>query len=151
MTGSAPTHLAGRGRALRAGMSVGLLLVLAAGAAGAAVAARKPPGPSPSPAAFELSGAVEGLYPTVDALLAIKIENPHAFPIVVETVDITTGDAGPGCDVSNLVIGQVPVPLLVPARGEATVTVAASLTDDVADACQGATWPLSYTATASKG
>lgn len=153
MTGSAPAPPASRSRAVRAGLSVGLALLVAFVAfvaAGTAVAARKPPGAPPSSAAFELSGAVEGLYPTVGAQLAVKIENPYAFPISVGTLEVAVGDAGPGCDGSDLVIEQVPLPQLVPANGELTITVAASLTDDVADACQGATWPLSYTATASK-
>jgi hypothetical protein len=102
------------------------------------------------PGTFEISGHVDGLAPTVVRQLAMRLENPARFDIVVEPLQVAVGDAAPGCPANALAVALADVPVVVPARGETTVTVSVALIDDPPDACQGATFPLTYTGTAGR-
>jgi hypothetical protein len=148
---------AGRRRLLRtaggaAAVVVPLILAVA-------VASAKPPpgsggggkpGGGSAAQTFEISGATDGLYPTVVRTLHLKLENPHSATVTVETLQIEVGDASPRCTSSNLAVEPVDLPIDLPALGEATVAVTIRLVDDPADACQGARFPLTYTGTASR-
>jgi hypothetical protein len=110
----------------------------------------KPGSGGDAPGTFEISGHVDDLAPTVVRQMPLKLENAARFDIVVEGLAVAAGDAGPGCPASALAVGVAEMPVLVPARGETTVTVSVALIDDPPDACQGATFPLTYTGTAGR-
>ena len=99
---------------------------------------------------FSISGDVAGLVPLVEGTIEVTVTNKERFDIMVDTLDITVGDAGPDCGREYLVIGTAPLPAIIPARSDSTLVVTARLGPDVPDACQGMVWPLTYTGTASR-
>jgi hypothetical protein len=103
------------------------------------------------PPNIEISGSVGPVYPLVDTLLGITVENPANFMVEVTKVTVTVGDASAACTADNLSVEAVEAPFTVPPRGEATITTPVRLVGSVVDACQGATFPLVYHATAVKG
>jgi hypothetical protein len=132
-------------RILRA-FAIGVPLVVIAGIAMLALArpGNNPGGGGGGPKTFEVSGSVGPVYPLVDAVLPLKVENPNRSEILVTELTIEVADATPECGAENLVITPVAVPFSVAARGETTVNTQARLVDDVADSCQGATFGLIY-------
>jgi hypothetical protein len=85
-----------------------------------------------------------------DAALTLKVENPATFEILVTELTIDVADASEDCAAGNLLVERVTVPFSVPARGETMASTTVSLVHDVADACQGQTFPLTYRGTATK-
>ena len=120
-------------------------------AAGAARPGGGDGGGGTTTAPFELTGNVEGLWPGGSQPFMVKIENPYRFDIVVLTVAVTVGPTAPtSCPSSVLSVGTLPGEVLVRARGEAVIELTASLDSSAPDSCQGATWPLTYTASARR-
>ena len=63
-------------------------------------------------------------------------------------VAVTVGFAAPGCPGAELRVDPFGVPLVVVAHSAATRILSAHLVADAPDACQGATFPLGFHATA---
>lgn len=103
------------------------------------------------PHTFEISGEVTGLAPAVERTLTLKVENEERSTIVVESLDVAVGDATASCAGSNVEVGAVPLPVEVRPNGEVFLDVPIRLVATAPDACQGATFPLTYTGTAAKG
>lgn len=93
---------------------------------------------------FTISGEVDGLYPGVRATLEARVTNPHPFSIVVTSVTAVAADARASCPASMLEIEGTAEPVEVPARETAVVLLAVRMDRDAPDACQGATWPLTF-------
>lgn len=134
----------------RTALGVGITVVLTATLMGLAMLALARPG-NPGPPTggggspeFEISGSVAPVYPLADASLALKVENPQPFEILVTELEVIVGDASPTCRANNLRVVPVATPFQVPADGESTVETSVRLTDDAADDCQNAVFPLSY-------
>jgi len=104
--------------------------------------------PRPEPVEVTITGDVEGLHPGVDAVLELTITNPYRFDVQVRDLDVVVTDASPDCSASALVVEPAPTGLVIAGRGEGNVTVPIAMPRSVPDACQGAVFPLSYTATA---
>lgn len=130
-------------------------LAVAAALSGAAVALAAPPNGPPdrdggTTRTFDVTGTVDGLLPTVQRDLPVLLESPYRFDVDVVTIDVDVGDPPGDCDAVDLLVSPPQVPVTVPARSEVTLVGSAALAADAPDACQGAVWPLTWTATATR-
>lgn len=97
---------------------------------------------------FSISGSVEGLYPGLTRPLTLTVTNPQHFTIVVTSLTVTVHDARLGCTAGNIAVSPFTGELPVRALGSATVTLRITLTHHAPNACQGAVFPLLYSASA---
>lgn len=126
---------------------VGTLLAAPGGGGGGPPPDRGPPTDRGN--AFEISGdATETLYPGVWTTLELTVVNPFTFAIVVDSVSVTVGSASPACTAGNVELGDPVVPLEIARDAGGVITVPIGLQIDAVDTCQGATFLISYTATA---
>jgi LPXTG-motif cell wall-anchored protein len=95
---------------------------------------------------FELQGDVAGLYPNATVVTPIRVHNPQPFIVTVETAQVTVGDARPGCSGTNVTARSVGGEVVVPANGDATLPVEFHMPASTPDACQGASFPLTFVA-----
>ena len=100
---------------------------------------------------FAISGSAQGLYPGGTAPLALQLENPSAFPIRVVSLTVQAANSDKaGCSANNLVVPSYEDAagsgddVVVPRRGTRTHTLQVGLVATAPDACQNATWSLSY-------
>jgi hypothetical protein len=77
------------------------------------------------------------------------VTNPFDFTITVRTLTVGVSPASPACGANNLAVQPLPGPLAVAPRGSARVALDVTLANDSSNACQGATWPLAFTAQAT--
>jgi hypothetical protein len=99
---------------------------------------------------FGITGGVSGLYPCDVAQLPRTVTNRKPFPISVTSISTSVAQASPGCLAGYLSVSAFTGHLTVPATGNATATVTATLSHAAPDACQGATFALTYTGQAVK-
>lgn len=95
-----------------------------------------------------ITGGVVGLYPGFSTTLTLSLNNPNPFAASVTGLTITPADASLSCPASYLQIGAFTGPLTIPANSTGTTSVSIGLSSTAPDACQGATFPLTYTAQA---
>ena len=140
-----------------------ILALVAASAAAAAVTHARQPAPRGD---AELVASVKkrfgiasvpvtGLYPGATRTLTVKVKNIYAFPIKVGPVKAKVKSSNrPGCTgaASNLAVASAGARSL-PIRAHRTKTVVLRVTmpRTVANACQGATFSLSFSARATRG
>lgn len=100
---------------------------------------------------------IGGMYPTRVEALQISFTNPHSFDIVVKTVQVTVSNANSDCSQIYLQrpegVRTLATPIVVPRNGTAPGPSGAQAMDvkllnSAPDACQGATFPITVTATA---
>ena len=127
-----------------------VVMVIVASAAVAAAPDEPGAPPDRGRREFRIAGSVEGVVPVAVVPLVLSIDNPEAFAIRVESVEVTVADANPSCAADNLIISEVPTPIDVQRRGQEQVTLDATLRPEANDACQGATFALTYSATAAR-
>jgi hypothetical protein len=96
---------------------------------------------------LSVAGEIRGLYPGAEMTLDAEVTNPYPFAIRVVSVSVSVADAGPGCPASMLSVSGSTHTIEVPARSVGFVPLAVRMSTGAPDACQGATWPLSFTAT----
>lgn len=125
-------------------------LAVLAGLTSIALARSDPKPPSGGRSPFVVSGSVAQVYPLVDAVLPIQVDNPYSFALIIQELDITVSDASPNCLADNLIVTPVVVPFQVPARGAMKVSTPVRLADDAANACQGQTFALTYNGIGTK-
>ena len=119
--------------------------------------ANRPVTPNPGPGGgnpaqdFTIAGSYAGLYPGVSRSLILSITNPNAFPIDVTsltaTVSLVSGPRvmhEPSCRPEDLDVAQYAGGLSVPARGMNTTMIDLMLLPSAPDACQGASFALTY-------
>jgi hypothetical protein len=97
---------------------------------------------------FAVAGEVDGLYPGASMTLDAVVTNPYPFTISVVSVSVSAADAGPGCPASMLSISGSTDAVEIPARSVGTIPLAVRMSSSAPDACQGAVWPLQFSATA---
>ncbi len=102
----------------------------------------------PAAEPIEITGEIDGLYPGSSATLQAQVVNPHPFPIEVISFDVAVSDASASCPASALEIRNVGTGVVIAAGETGTVPVEVQMTPTAPESCQGATWPLSYSATA---
>jgi hypothetical protein len=105
-------------------------------------------GPDPKP--LVVSGSVEGLLPGVPNVLNISVTNSNKSAIAVRTVTVSATDASAGCPASVLSFTPRSPGQRIAAEATALVPVSVIMAADAPDACQGSTFPLRYTVTATK-
>lgn len=93
---------------------------------------------------FTISGSVSGLFPGARSQLPLTLANTSRRDIEVTAVRATVADAGPGCSSTTLSITPFRGSVIVKAGGTASVSLAVTMSSDAPDACQGATYPLTY-------
>jgi hypothetical protein len=133
------------GRSAESGVGVTLRLAAKSG----------PPasgGASGTAGSFTVAGDVEGLYPSdvATTTLSVTVSNPNAFAVVVSKLAVAVADASPQCRGSNVVAATPAGSFAVAARAAVVRAVPVRLATSAPDACQGASFPLIYTATAVK-
>ena len=99
---------------------------------------------------FVVSGHVTGLRPGGTKALNLTVRNPNSVAIRVTSLTVGAAQAAPGCSASRLELPAWAGSLPIPKRGTASLTVHVQLKPGAPDACQGATWPLTYGGTAVK-
>ena len=127
-----------------------VLFVLATASALLAKPGNGGPPPDKGKHNFTITGDVAGLVPLVEGMIEVTVTNKERFDIVVDTLEVSVGDASTDCGREYLVVGTAPLPAIIAARSGSMLVVAARLAQDVPDACQGMVWPLTYTGTASR-
>jgi hypothetical protein len=121
--------------------------VLATGAVGAYAAAGSGGTSQNDPLA--LSGSVSGLVPGARRTIEIQVTNPNGREVTVTDVAVGVTAERTGCPASALEVGHASTPLAVPASGSSTTTLPVTLAASAPDACQGASFALRYSATAT--
>jgi hypothetical protein len=139
-----------------------VLALVAASAAAAAVTHVRQPAPHGS---LELVASVKkrigvrgvpvtGLYPGAARSLTVKVTNPYAFPIKVAPLRAKVRSSNrAGCTgaASNLtVVAASPRSAAIRARASKSVVLRVTMPGTVANACQGATFALSFSARATR-
>ena len=99
---------------------------------------------------FQISGSVGGLYPGETAPLMLRVTNPQPFAIVVTSIATTAGSPNPGCLASYLTVAGFSGQLTVAAQSSGQISVPVTLSHAAPNACQGASFPLTYTGSAHK-
>lgn len=95
---------------------------------------------------FTIAGEVDGLFPGAVATLEARVTNPHPFAIRVSAVAVTVADAAPGCPASMLEVGESAGSVVVAGGSSGIIPLDVRMHLNAPDACQGAIWPLRFTA-----
>ena len=98
---------------------------------------------------FTLTTDYTGLYPNADVSVPVTVHNPEAYRLAVHTADVRVGDASPACSAANLEASSYSGDVIAPAHGDTTIPIRMHMLASAPDACQGATFPLSFTASGS--
>jgi hypothetical protein len=91
---------------------------------------------------LNVSGHVRGLYPGSSRRLRVRVGNPTRRDLLVRSVRVHVGDAGPGCSGRNVVIKRRRVRLPLAKHEAVRVRLRARMRPAAGDACQGARFPL---------
>lgn len=92
---------------------------------------------------FSISGYAAGLVPGAHGSLRLKVHNPHRFDIRVTSIETRVG-ASATCPASNLSVRRFSGHKKVRARHSRYVRVRIAMAASAPDACQRATFPLTY-------
>ncbi len=143
-------------------LSIAVVLAAAAGAA-AHVAA---PGPGPGHGRIELIASVQhavsvtstpvtGLYPGAAKKLTLRITNGYTYPVKVTAVKtaLAAATTRPGCagTRANLLVSRPPGVIAIKPKKTAALVMTVVMPRSVADACQGATFRITFTVHAVHG
>jgi hypothetical protein len=105
-------------------------------------------GGAPDPRPLPISGSVADLYPGQARSLTFLVGNPNPFRVRITSVSVTPWSASAECPSANLTVGSFAGPFEVAANDSATTTVPVTMVITAPDACQGAVFPVVYTAEA---
>ncbi len=103
---------------------------------------------------FTISGHLEDIAPGATSTLQLTVAHEHRFAIIVRTVDVTVGAptgglaGGAPCVAEHLTVANFVGSKLLAERSSGMIEVDVTMSPEAPDACQGATFPLSYTGTA---
>ena len=135
------------GRALRAT----LMTVLVAGALTSAIAVPRSPvarvaaGPAIRP--FVVRGHVSGLYPGVRKHMRVVVRNPESFAVRVTRVTAGVSNASRACRARNVRIVRFTGSRTIPGHGRIRIYLPTRMRRRAPNACQGARFPVRFTAT----
>ena len=96
---------------------------------------------------FAITGQVDGLYPDADLTLDARVTNPYSARIRVTSIAVAVRDAGPGCPASMIRVRDSRAEVEIPANATGTVPLEMRMEPSAPDACQGATWMLTFAGT----
>ncbi len=139
-----------------------IITLVAASAAAAAVTHARQPAPHGGPELvasvakrFGITGVpVTGLYPGATRPLTVKVKNIYAFPIKIGTLKATVkssnrqGCTGAAANLQVVAAGARTVPIR--AHKTKTVVLHVTMPSTVSNACQGARFSLSFSASAKR-
>ncbi|HSL56511.1 MAG TPA: hypothetical protein VK866_01585 [Acidimicrobiales bacterium] len=132
-------------------VAIVVIATTALAVSGVALAARGGGRPAPpAPVALTLSGAVDGLFPGASTVLPVNVGNPYRFAVRVTSLEVVVGDASAACRATVLELGPAPPGAVLPRRGSAVIDVPIAMRADAPNECQGAVFPVDYTATAER-
>ncbi len=95
---------------------------------------------------FTLTASIVGLYPGADLDHAVTVDNPLDAAISIRSASATVGDASIRCTAANLRAEPFAGDVVVGAHDTGAVPVRIRMAASAPDACQGATFPLTFTA-----
>jgi len=98
---------------------------------------------------FTLTTNYTGLYPDADVTVPVTVHNPMAYDLAVHTAAVQVGNANPGCTADFLEASSFSGDVVAPAHGDTTIPIRMHMLASAPDACQGATFPLSFSASGS--
>jgi hypothetical protein len=96
-----------------------------------------------------MTGSATGLYPGGSLPLIVTVSNPQPFAIDVTSVDVTVEDASADCPASYVRAQPFTGTKIVRRSADADLTLSVEMLTTAPDACQGATFPLKLTGTAT--
>ena len=96
---------------------------------------------------FTLSVSFVGLYPNADLDVPVAVQNPQSYALAVRTATVAVGDASPQCTRTNVTAQSFVGDVTVPAGQSSTIPIRMHMLASAPDTCQGATFPLTFTAT----
>jgi hypothetical protein len=110
---------------------------------------------------FLVSGQAQGVYPGLVVPLPLTLTNPQSFGITVNQLAVTVQSPSSTCTARQLEVGilnagqfqaenPIPVSISLGKNGTAFYTLQLRMVRTAADACQGATFTLSYGGSAVK-
>ncbi|OXM69158.1 hypothetical protein [Amycolatopsis vastitatis] len=90
------------------------------------------------------------LYPGNSTTFVVKVTNPNAYPVVVNSISAGSSDAVNGCAAGTVTSPAVSNPAgTIAAGATANYTLTATMDHDASDACKSQTFSLPLTATLS--
>jgi hypothetical protein len=130
-----------------------ILMMLGAGVA-FAVAGERSPMPAPASPdgtaatarrpAVRVTGRARGLYPGKTGKVRVNVRNLDPFAIRVLRVSARVGDAAPGCPRSVLNVRALRTRLRIRPGGRIKTWLTIKMLPTAPDACQGATFPITF-------
>jgi len=100
-------------------------------------------------AQFTLTTNYTGLYPDADVTVPVTVHNPMAYDLAVHTANVRVGNASSGCTAGYLEASSFSGDVVAPAHDDTTIPIRMHMLASAPDACQSATFPLSFTASGS--
>ncbi len=95
---------------------------------------------------FTIAGSVSGLYPGAHKVLPLSINNPNPYALAITSLSATVGNSDhAGCAAANVSVTPFSGSVVVPASSVGIINLAVDMVVSPPDACQGATFPLTYT------
>jgi|SRR5436190_16217672 hypothetical protein len=143
-------------------LSAAVVLAAAAGVASHVAAS----GGSPDRGRMELIASVKhavsvtatpltGLYPGASKSLSLQIKNTYPYPVKITAIKtrIAAGTSRPGCagTRTNLLVSRKGGAIAVKPKKSTPVIMTVVMPTTVVDACQGATFKITFTARAVRG
>lgn len=95
---------------------------------------------------FPISGSIADLVPGDQRTLTVLLTNPNPFTVSVNQLTVTATAASAACGLAHLAIEPLPAPVLVGGNASGTAGIPIKLVATAPDACQGATFPLTFSA-----
>ena len=108
-----------------------------------------------TPLTVTLEGSVEGLYPGAEVALPLQVRNPTDVTLRLDMLEVRAGSPDlEGCPADALLVGpdrspggaSLELTLELGPGTEGVLAVPVTMATDADSACQGAVFPLDYTA-----
>lgn len=93
---------------------------------------------------FTVSGEVSGLYPGIDTTLPARVHNPLDVTLRIVSLGAVTTADDPACPEDYLVVADATPDVVVAPGASATVPLGVHLDRVAPDACQGASFSLTF-------
>jgi|GEM_PF-5271836 len=98
------------------------------------------------PGRVVVGGELDGLYPGFTGVMQARVTNEYAETVRVTLLDTTVLDAKSACPASMITVTKSATEFDVAAGATATTPITVHMDFAAPDECQGATWPLHFTA-----
>jgi len=99
-----------------------------------------------APGRVVVGGEIDGLFPGFTGVMQARVTNEYAETVRVTLLDTTVHDAKAACPASLVTVTKSTTEFDVAAGTTVTTPITVHMDFAAPDACQGATWPLHFTA-----